>query len=147
MVSQPDAERINRLIKERLAAARAAVKAGDLDAALAECEAAWQLIPEPRLLWGGDMAADWVLQVLAQLYVRKSDIDKALETYRMALETPDGSRKSSIHLAIGRILFDRGEMEQARGYLQRAWDISEGRVFIDVPKKYREFIKGKPKLH
>lgn len=138
MLSQNDPKEVDRNIKERLDAAGVAARAKKFDEAIAKCKEAWEAVPEPRHKWP---SADWILQNLATAYSLKGDVDGALETYRSALQTPEGSRKSTIHLAIGRILFDRGETDAAYAHLKQAWDISEGRVFVDVPKKYRDFLR------
>jgi tetratricopeptide (TPR) repeat protein len=143
MTSQSDIHPITRRVNELVDAAVAAGQT-DLDQSIETLMAAWQLIPEPKHEWPD---ADRVLSNLAGAYRLKGDLDKAVEFYRSTLRTPHGNRTSTVHLWLGRILLDRGETDAAREHLKKAWDLSEGRVFSSIPKKYRDFAKGKPKLH
>ncbi len=124
-------------------AAMATGRGGNLDDAIARLNEAWALIPEPRR----DVPeADRVLQNLAGAWRLKGDLDTALELYRAAAETPLGYRSSTVHLWLGRLLFDRGETVPGREHLRRAWDLSEGRVFEDVPQTYVDAATRDPEV-
>lgn len=124
-------------------AAVAAGRGGNLDDAITNLNEAWNLIPEPRR---DGPEVDRVLQNLAGAWRLKGDLDKALELYRAAAETPLGYRSSTVHLWLGRILFDRGDMVPAREHLRRAWELSEGRVFEDVPQPYVDAATRDPEV-
>jgi tetratricopeptide (TPR) repeat protein len=124
-------------------AAMAAGRGGNLDDAISSLNAAWDLIPEPRRD-GPDV--DRVLQNLAGAWRLKGDLDKALELYRAAAATPLGYRSSTVHLWLGRILFDRGETVPAREHLRRAWELSEGRAFEDAPQIYVDAATRDPEI-
>ena len=48
---------------------------------------------------------------------------------------------SEINFSLGRTYFDKDEAESAKDYLQKAWDLSEGRAFKDEDPKYVSFLK------
>lgn len=124
-------------------AAMAAGRGGELDDAITTLNQAWALLPEPRL---NAPEVDRVLQNLAGAYRLKGNLDKALEFYRAAVETPLGYCSATVHLWLGRILFDRGDTVPAREHLRRAWELSEGRVFDDVPERYRDAATRDPEI-
>lgn len=98
---------------------------------------AWELVPEPKYEWDG---GTWITSGIAEGFFQKKNYQGAKPYFHEGLKCYRGEQHSFILLRLGEIYYDEGDLDQARQYLCRAWDISEGREFVDEPKKYRDFI-------
>lgn len=115
-----------------------AVETENFDGAVFFYKKAWDAIPEPKNEWE---LAHWVMSCIGGSYYDGGDYDHAIEYLSLALTCYRGDIDSEIHFSLGRSYFDKGDMKNAQGYLQKSWDLSEGRSFKDEDPKYLCFLK------
>ncbi len=110
----------------------------DFDGYIRFYKKAWGAIPEPKEEWE---LANAVMGGIAEGYYLKGDYDIALEYFKKALTCYRGDVDSFINFRIGQIHYDKGDLGNSMSFLQKAWDLSEGRAFEDEDPKYLNFLK------
>ena len=109
-----------------------------LDDALDQYEAAWELLPEPKNQWP---AATWILMAAGDVYFERRDFVAASETLREALGFPDGETNPFIWLRLGQSLFEINDLNHAADALETAFRKSGEELFADEEPKFLEFLK------
>lgn len=108
-------------------------------AAIARYEAAWDLLPEPKVDWE---ASTWILAALGDAHFFSGDYERARGALGMALSDPDSVGNPFLHLRMGQSQFELGEMERAADELTRAYMGDGGSIFADEDPKYYDYIKS-----
>lgn len=108
-----------------------------LDDALDQYEAAWQLLPSPPEQWP---AATWILMAAGDVYFEKRDFVAASETLQESLKCPDAETNPFILLRLGQSLFEIGDLNSAANALEAAFRLGGAELFVDEDPKYRFFL-------
>lgn len=115
----------------------------DLEGALAEYLKAWNLIPEPQSDWE---AATWVIAALADCYYFLGDDQEARRALEYAMTCPDGLGNAFLHLRLGQVLFELGELDKAADELMLAYRGEGKEIFEPEDPKYLEFLATRAEL-
>ena len=113
------------------------------EAAVAEYNKAWMLVPEPKSNW---QASTWILAAIADacfLSGYKTSARKALE---YAMTCPGAIGNPFLHLRLGQVLLDIGEEAGAADELMRAYMGGGAEIFSSEESRYLDFLGTKAKL-
>jgi tetratricopeptide (TPR) repeat protein len=107
---------------------------------------AWDLLPEPRDQWD---AAAWLLTAVGDAYFLESRYAEALEPLQRAVLCPGGLGNPFLHLRLGQVQFELGNMPRAKDELARAFMGGGDQVFANEDAKYWRFIREilRPSAH
>lgn len=109
-----------------------------LDDALDQYEAAWDLLPAPKTQWP---AATWILMAVGDVYFEMRNFVAAVDALRQSQECPDGDSNPFIHLRLGQSLFEAGDLHAAAGPLETAFRQQGEELFADEDPKYLSFLR------
>lgn len=109
-----------------------------LDDALEQYEAAWDLLPNPKDQWP---AATWILMAVGDVYFEKRDYIAACETLQESLKLPEGESHPFILLRLGQSLFEMGNLDAAAEAFEAAYRQQGLELFVDEDPKYLFFLK------
>ena len=107
------------------------------EAAVAEYNKAWTLIPEPKNQWE---ASTWVLAAIADSCFFLKKIKSARQALEYAMTCPDGLGNPFLHLRLGQVLFELQEMDAAADELMRAYMGAGKEIFASEDQKYLGFL-------
>lgn len=114
-------------------------KAGDYNAALEKLHELWTSIPEPKV---DTPNAYLVLEYGVACSMKAGDLDQA---QKWAVLAPDFAQKrqdrGEVEFLIGKVAFERGELETARENFLISSLKSKGRIFEGENLKYKQLIK------
>lgn len=113
------------------------------DAAVAEYNKAWRLVPEPKNQWE---ASTWILAAIADACFLLGKNKSAREALEYAMTCPGAVGNSFLHLRLGQILFDANEKDAAADELMRAYMGAGSEIFDKDDPKYLQFLKTKAKI-
>ncbi len=130
-------------IKSRCAVGDKFAREKKYDAALNEYKKAWDLIPLPKNEWG---AATWVLAAIADSAFLAGYKISAREALEYAMTCPDAIGNPFLHMRLGQVLFDAGELDGAAEQLIRAYMGAGAKVFSNEDPKYLEFLGTRARL-
>lgn len=99
---------------------------------------ALDLIPDPV---EDSPYATQICTALGEIYFLDRDFEKAFEYFAEAIRCKGGLGLAHIHLRLGQLRFERGEMERATDELMRAYMGSGYAVFEGEDPKYYNLIK------
>ncbi len=133
-------EKTHQLIQDLCAEGDAFVGMGEYADAHKNYIEALDLVPEPK----SDYAATlWIIVALGDMYFQAKDYAQAKQSFRDAVACDGGLGKPFIHLRLGQIAMELGELDVAADELCRAY-MSEGKeIFEEDDPKYFEFLKTK----
>ena len=125
---------ISRLCEEgdRLAERR------DDQAAYEKYKEAWELVPEDKENWE---ASTWILTAIGELCIRRQSHDKALYYFLRAVQCPKGVGNPYIHLRIGQLQFELGDLKAAGDNLTRAYMGAGEDIFEKEDPKYLAYLR------
>lgn len=124
-------------IKRLCAAGDELADQGRHDGALVEFSKAWSLLPDPKNEWG---AATWILAAIADSCFHLRNYQSAREALEHAMTCPRAIGNPFLHLRLGQVLFEAGEMDAAADELMRAY-MGDGRdIFEPEDPKYLAFL-------
>lgn len=115
------------------------VEEGDLSEAIARYREAWSLIPEDWTEWE---ASTWILSSVGEVYFRKREFDEALDRYSRATLCPNGLGNPYIHLRLGQLHLELGQLKQAGDELTRAYMGAGEEIFQDEDPKFLAFLRN-----
>lgn len=110
----------------------------DLESALAEYIKAWNLIPDPQNDWE---ASTWVIAAMADCYFFLGDDQEAKRALEYAMTCPEGEGNAFLHLRLGQVLFELGELDGAADELMKAYTGEGKDIFEPEDPKYLEFLE------
>lgn len=100
---------------------------------------AWNLIPEPKRDWN---ASTWIMAAFADAYFLAGHLKAARETLEFAMTCPGALESAFLHLRLGEVLFEAGELDRAADELLRAYLVDDtDQIFDDEDPKYLAFLK------
>jgi tetratricopeptide (TPR) repeat protein len=112
---------------------------GDDQAALEKYKEAWDLVPEDKENWE---ASTWILAAVGELYFRRGEREKALNSFLRAVQSPGGLGNPYIHLRIGELQYEEGNLQGAGDNLARAYMGAGEEIFDREDPKYLSYIRS-----
>ena len=113
---------------------------GDYENALSRYREAWALVPEPKINWE---ASTWILAAAGEVYFLQQNYEKALNSFLRAVQGLGGLGCPYIHLRLGQLHYERGDMDVAADELTRAYMSAGDEIFSQEDPKYFAFIRSK----
>ena len=113
-------------------------EAGQLDRALLRYREALALLPAPIERWD---AATWVLAAIGDTLFVKGDHTAAVDPLRQAMRCPGAIGNPFLHLRLGQVQLELGNVDRAKDELARAYMGGGDELFRDEDPKYLNFIK------
>jgi tetratricopeptide (TPR) repeat protein len=114
-------------------------KAGNLDSAIREYEAAFSALPDPGFDW---QASTWILTALGDAYFHARNCKMALEALQDAMHCPDAIGNPFIHLRLGLVQDELGNLVRAEDGLAGAYMGADEEVFAEEDPKYFTMVKS-----
>jgi hypothetical protein len=105
--------------------------------AIAEYNAAWTLIPEPKYEWN---ASTWVLAAIADAAFLGGYHVTAREALDYVMRCPDAIGNPFLHLRRGEVLYLQSELDAAADELMRAYMEAGPEIFANEDPKYLQFL-------
>lgn len=115
-------------------------KSGDLDSARQKYIAALKLLPENHREWD---AATWIYVAIGDTHFRVGNYEKAFKCFFNAVQCPKGLGNPYIHLRLGQLYYESGNLEKAADELTRAYMGAGLDIFMEDDAKYLEFLETK----
>jgi len=109
---------------------------GRPEAAIARWRAAYAVLPTPPQQWD---AATWLLTAIGDVLFSMGRFDDAREALRECMHCPDAIGNPFIHLRLGQVQFELGNLVRAKDELARAFLIDRD-VFSHEDPKYEAWI-------
>jgi tetratricopeptide (TPR) repeat protein len=131
-------ERVHEQIKAHCADGDSLANGGKFEAAIAEYNKAWELIPAPKNDWE---AATWVLAAIADAAFLGGFKVTAREALEYAMTCPGAIGNPFLHLRYGQVLFDAQENDRAADELMRAYMGGAEEIFATEDPKYLTFLR------
>jgi len=127
---------IYEVIKEHCAAGDELAESSRFEDAVAEYQKAWELIPEPRTAWN---ASTWVLGAVADACFLGGYKTSAREALEYAMACPGGIGNPFLHMRLGQVLFDAGDLDSSADELIRAYMVAGSDIFRNEDERYLTF--------
>ena len=124
-------------IKDLCAKGDSLAEAGQYGPATAKYAQAWDLLPEPHGQWD---AATWILAAIGDAHYHAGDFEQARRALSHAMHCPDAIGNPFLHLRLGEVQYELGNMERAKDELARALILEGKELFKDEDPKYFAFI-------
>ena len=115
-------------------------KSGRYEDAIAEYNKAWKMIPSPQNDWE---ASTWILAAIADACFLSGFMTSAREALEYAMTCPKAIGNPFLHLRLGQVLYEAGELDKSADELIRAYMGAGRRIFELDDKKYWTFLKSK----
>ena len=100
---------------------------------------AFDLLPEPKMEW---QATTWILAAIGDMWFLLEDFEKARYAFFHAIRCPGGLGSPFIHLRLGEIAFEVGDMGTAADELTRAYMGGGREAFQAEDAKYFSFLES-----
>jgi predicted negative regulator of RcsB-dependent stress response len=110
---------------------------GNHEAAIAEYNRAWELVPEPKNHWH---ASTWILAAIADAAFLGGYRTSARKALEYAMICPDAVGNPFLHLRLGQVLLDAGEQDAAADELMRAYMGACAEIFAQEDPRYLAFL-------
>lgn len=112
--------------------------AGDFHAGLGKLDALWTAVPDPK---ADTLNAYLVVEYGVAFALKEGDLEKASEwADRAPMFAAKRQDMGEVEFLVGKVAFERGDLEKAREQFQIADTKSEGRAFENKDKRYRQLI-------
>ncbi|MFZ6798952.1 hypothetical protein [Undibacterium sp. Di24W] len=136
-------ESIDAEIKHLCAIGDALAAQGEHAAAVAEYDRAWQLVPEPKNQWE---ASTWILAAIGDACFLIDKFKSARQALEYAMVCPGAIGNPFIHLRLGQVLFEAGELDLSADELIRAYMGGGEDIFLNDDTKYLRFLKTRAQI-
>jgi tetratricopeptide (TPR) repeat protein len=130
----------DRAIQDRCAEGDRLADDGRYAEAIAEYDAAWRLLPEPKDDWN---AATWIQAAIADACFFSRSFAAGRRALEVAMTCPQAMGNPFLHLRLGQVLWELGDHDRAATELGRAFAAGGDRIFEDEDPKYLEFVKAR----
>lgn len=114
------------------------VVAGEFELAKEKYLAALDLVPENHEEWE---AATWIYVAIGDTHFRMNNYERALKCFINAVQCPKGMGNPYIHLRLGQLYYELGNLEKAADELTRAYMGAGLKIFLEDDPKYLEFLE------
>lgn len=111
--------------------------------AVASYNEAWKMVPDPKNRWN---ASTWIMAAIGDACFLGGYATSALEALRYAMNCPGGVGNPFLHLRLGQVLFDRGEIDEAADELARAYMGGGHNLFAEQDDRYLAFLETRINL-
>lgn len=118
-------------------------EAGELELAKQKYIAGLRLLPENHKEWE---AATWIYVAIGDIHLRLKNFDKAFKCFFNAVQCPNGLGNPYIHLRLGQLYFDDGNLDKAADELTRAYMGGGINIFMEDDPKYLDFLETRIEL-
>lgn len=98
---------------------------------------ALQLVPDPKEEW---QASTWILAAIGDALFLGGHPDYAVRALQDAMICPGGLGNPFLHLRLGQVQFELGELDRAADELMRAYMGAGEEIFSTENPKYRTFL-------
>ena len=105
-------------------------------AAIVELEA----LPQDPRSWE---ASTWLFIAIGDVHFQLKNYDKAYKAFSNAVQCPQGLGNPFIHLRLGQIAYENGNMNKAADELTRAYMGAGIDIFMEDDPKYLAFLETK----
>lgn len=136
-------ESIHRLIKTHCAKGDALADGAQYEAAVAAYNQAWELVPEPKTNWN---ASTWILAAIGDACFLGGYATSSKGALSFALTCPGGSGNPFIHMRLGQLAYDAGDLDAAADELMRAYMGAGDEIFENEDRRYLTFLGTRAKL-
>lgn len=142
-------ESIHQLIKTHCSEGDALTDSAQYEAAVAAYNKAWELIPDPKADWN---ASTWILAAIGDACFLGGYATSSKEALAFALTCPGGIGNPFIHMRLGQLAYDAGNLDAAANELMRTYLGAGDEIFENEDRKYltflgtREAVKARRKL-
>lgn len=106
--------------------------------AVGEYNKAWELVPEPKSEWD---ASTWILAAVGDACFLSGYFASALEALEYAMHCPNAIGNPFLHLRLGQVLFEKGQLDRAADELMRAYMGAGDEIFLQEDPKYIDFLR------
>jgi tetratricopeptide (TPR) repeat protein len=113
-------------------------EAGQPDAALAAFEQALALLPAPFEDWEAGL---WLQVAIGDTHFGEGRLQPALQAFQLAMRCPDALGSPFIHLRLGQIHHDLGQLDKAADELARAYMAEGPPTFEGEHPRYLAFLR------
>jgi len=110
-----------------------------LSLALKKYQDALLLLPVPISKW---KAATWILTAIGDTLFAMKDYPEALNYLKECMYCPDAIGNPFIHLRLGQVQYELGNLERAKDELARAYMGDGDEIFADEDPKYFQLVKS-----
>ena len=110
-----------------------------IEQAIEKYKEALQLLPEPIFSWE---AATWLFTAIGDAYWALADYENAYEFFENALRSPGGIGNPFIHLRVGQLDYELGNIKKSEDELIRAYMGAGKDIFDSEHPKYFQVIKN-----
>lgn len=112
--------------------------AGRYEQAIGEYNRAWEIVPEPKSQWN---ASTWILAAIGDAAFLAGYKTSAKEALEYAMVCPEAVGNPFLHLRLGQVLFDMGELDRAADELIRAYMGAGAELFAAEDQRYLSFLR------
>lgn len=134
---------VHEAIKQLCASGDALAASGRHEEAISEYNRAWEMVPEPKVMWN---ASTWILAAIGDAAFLGGYETSAREALEYAMHCPDALGNPFLHLRLGQILFDAGETDRAADELMRAYMGAGPEIFATENGRYLAFLRTRATL-
>lgn len=99
---------------------------------------ALRLLPEEHQEWE---AATWIYTAIGDIHFRLGNFERASKCFQNAVQCPKGLGNPYIHLRLGQLFFEVGDLDRSADELTRAYMGAGLDIFMEDDPKYLEFLE------
>lgn len=135
-------ENIKSQINELAEKGNQLVEQDRFDDAIETYKRAFALVPEPVDQWE---ESTWLLTALGETYWFSGQYPDAAEHLKLAMHCPGAIGNPFIHLRLGQVQYELGNLDRAADELTRAYMGAGSELFKNEDPKFLKFLSGKIK--
>ncbi len=105
--------------------------------AIGEYHQAWQLLPDPKEDWE---AATWILAAIGDSLFMLKRFEESRDAFRHAMHCPKAIGNPFLHLRLGQLNFELGDLDRSADELIRAYAVAGPEIFSSEDPKYLTFL-------
>lgn len=136
-------ESIHRLIKTYCTQGDALADSAQYEAAVAAYNKAWELVPDPKSDWS---ASTWILAAIGDACFLGGYATSSKEALCFALTCLGGLGNPFIHMRLGQLAYDAGNLDVAADELMRAYMGAGDEIFENEDGRYLTFLGTRARL-
>lgn len=115
-------------------------KEGKIDEARKSYIDALKLLPSEHTEWE---AATWIYVAMGDMYFHLKNYEEAFKCFYNAVQCPKGLGNPYIHLRLGQLYFEEGNLDKSADELTRAYMGGGLGILLEDDPKYLEFLETK----
>jgi tetratricopeptide (TPR) repeat protein len=113
---------------------------GDFLLAKEKYVSALDLLPGDHREWE---AATWLFVSIGDVHFQLRNLGRAFKCFINAVQCPNGFGNPYVHLRLGQLYFEQGNLDKAADELTRAYMGAGMDIFMEDDPKYLEFLETK----